>query len=425
MAWSSAIRNIICIFSLIGLICGSSYTSVFAGQMYTLSEFRAYVTVGTTWIYSGTDWDGMSSDTRIQIVSTQKAITSYTDGASATPYSATVIDFQNDYGTASDDHAFISSDQWDEYFTTTGGIHLWGHDDGGESIRVDGGLNFGEIITQEEVNYDSAPAYLNGSLIGNVNMQVSLLEVVDVTVPAGTFHDCLHLRFIATGVMNQTWDEWRAQGVGMVKFQGVSGDGSARTRALTWMNFTPDVEEDPDSPIIPESAAVFQPVITLLLQESTVDDEPDEEDTEEGDESNGDGTVTSITGQVWMDRNLGTSRVAQSYDDEAAYGDLYQWGRGTDGHEKRDSETTTTLSTSDDPGHGQSIISSSNNLDWRSPQNDDLWQGLSGANNPCPVGFRLPTRVEFEEEVATWSSNDEAGSFKSKLKICVLGTRDK
>lgn len=44
-------------------------------------------------------------------------------------------------------------------------------------------------------------------------------------------------------------------------------------------------------------------------------------------------TVTSA-GQVWMDRNLGASRVAISSADSLAYGDLYQWGRGTDGHEQ-------------------------------------------------------------------------------------------
>jgi hypothetical protein len=52
-------------------------------------------------------------------------------------------------------------------------------------------------------------------------------------------------------------------------------------------------------------------------------------------------TVVSA-GQIWMDRNLGASRVATSSTDSEAYGDLYQWGRGTDGHEKRDSGTTLT-----------------------------------------------------------------------------------
>ena len=38
-------------------------------------------------------------------------------------------------------------------------------------------------------------------------------------------------------------------------------------------------------------------------------------------------TVTSATGKVWMDRNLGAGRVATSSTDTEAYGDLYQWGR--------------------------------------------------------------------------------------------------
>lgn len=40
-----------------------------------------------------------------------------------------------------------------------------------------------------------------------------------------------------------------------------------------------------------------------------------------------------VTGRVWKDRNLGASRVATSVNDVEASGDLYQWGRATDGHE--------------------------------------------------------------------------------------------
>lgn len=59
------------------------------------------------------------------------------------------------------------------------------------------------------------------------------------------------------------------------------------------------------------------------------------------------GTVTSAGGQVWMNRNLGASRVALSSTDQAAYGDLYQWGRLDDGHESRTSLADLTLSASD------------------------------------------------------------------------------
>jgi len=137
------------------------------------------------------------------------------------------------------------------------------------------------------------------------------------------------------------------------------------------------------------------------------------------------GTVTSLTGRVWMDRNLGASQVATAYNDAAAYGDLYQWGRGTDGHEKRTSTTTTTLSSSDTPGHGSFILNSYSPYDWRSPQNDNLWQGVAGTNNPCPAGFRLPTIAEWQAEMATWSSNDQAGAFASPLKLVSAGYRNR
>ncbi|GAB1416194.1 hypothetical protein MASR2M117_16000 [Paludibacter sp.] len=98
-----------------------------------------------------------------------------------------------------------------------------------------------------------------------------------------------------------------------------------------------------------------------------------------------------VTGKVWMDRNLGASQVATSYNYAASYGDLYQWGRGTDGHEKRTSATTNTLNNTDNPGHGSFIISDSPPYDWQNTQNYNLWQGVNGINNPCPTGYRVPT----------------------------------
>jgi uncharacterized protein (TIGR02145 family) len=130
------------------------------------------------------------------------------------------------------------------------------------------------------------------------------------------------------------------------------------------------------------------------------------------------------TGDTWMDRNLGADQVATSSTDQAAYGDLYQWGRFADGHQCRTSPTTSTLSSTDQPGHGDFITSNSGaNWDWRSPQNTNLWQGVNGVNNPCPNGYRLPTAAEWENERASWTSSNAAGAFDSPLKFSMGGFR--
>lgn len=60
-------------------------------------------------------------------------------------------------------------------------------------------------------------------------------------------------------------------------------------------------------------------------------------------------TVVGANGKVWMDRNLGASRVATSSTDSVGFGDLYQWGRAKDGHQLRTSATTPTLASVDKP----------------------------------------------------------------------------
>ena len=133
--------------------------------------------------------------------------------------------------------------------------------------------------------------------------------------------------------------------------------------------------------------------------------------------------VTSpVTGKKWMDRNLGAERVPTTITDALGYGDLYQWGRGTDGHQCRLSGTRGGATGSNQPGHDDFLViqTSSTTDDWRNPQNNALWQGLSGVNNPCPAGFQIPTINEFlAENIVTG-----AGAFSSFLKLPYAGWRD-
>jgi len=133
--------------------------------------------------------------------------------------------------------------------------------------------------------------------------------------------------------------------------------------------------------------------------------------------------VTSKTGRIWMDRNLGATQAATSSTDAASFGYYYQWGRGSDGHQIITSTTTTTFSITDTPGNELFIIAPSSPWDWRNTQNDNLWQGVNGTNNPCPKGFRIPTSNEWDEEIKSWISIDKAGAIASSLKLSSGGSR--
>jgi hypothetical protein len=143
-----------------------------------------------------------------------------------------------------------------------------------------------------------------------------------------------------------------------------------------------------------------------------------------------------------MDRNLGAEQVAQSTFDSQSFGDLYQWGRGPDGHQCRDSKTSNIKSKTDVPGHADFILMASTDAtnDWREPvvnkiaetkkntyatnvSSRTLWRGETGVNNPCPEGFRLPTGTEWREEIAGWSKPNLSGAFNSFLRLPVAGLR--
>ena len=134
--------------------------------------------------------------------------------------------------------------------------------------------------------------------------------------------------------------------------------------------------------------------------------------------------VISATGRIWMDRNLGAVQVAASSTDVSSYGDLYQWGRGTDGHQIRTSTTINTLSDTDLPGHGFFILAGNNPNNWLSTRNNNLWQGVDGVNNPCPSGYRLPTSTEWNAELTSWGTGQNATkAYASPLKLPVAGFR--
>jgi len=125
-----------------------------------------------------------------------------------------------------------------------------------------------------------------------------------------------------------------------------------------------------------------------------------------GAKTTGGGWLTFMCHNLGADESLDPFTYKSNGDavDTDIKGSLYQWGRPTDGHEKRGSTAITTLATSNTPGHANFIRASSSPYDWRSGGgNTSRWgDGTTGenqskaANDPCPAGWKVPSQKQWQ-----------------------------
>lgn len=124
------------------------------------------------------------------------------------------------------------------------------------------------------------------------------------------------------------------------------------------------------------------------------------------------GKGISLGNIVWAPVNCGY------HETEYPYGKLYQWGRkhgqgygkNYDSHAPTISEGPVSIvSVKKEESNNTFYTSKTGDWDWLSPSNDELWNNGTDENpiktefDPCPTGWRVPTKGELEELLSNHS----------------------
>lgn len=147
-------------------------------------------------------------------------------------------------------------------------------------------------------------------------------------------------------------------------------------------------------------------------------------------------TVRGADGNIWLQQNLGSTATAGAMNDEAAYGDIFQWGRWADGHQKRDSELRRTVAEPNNPrgaaAVGNKFIISSPSW-WDERALTDTWSAASSdlvsdtdGCDPCKAlgqGWQLPTQQDWTNLVSVENITNMATGYASNLKLPATGYR--
>jgi hypothetical protein len=152
-------------------------------------------------------------------------------------------------------------------------------------------------------------------------------------------------------------------------------------------------------------------------------------------------TVRGTDGKIWLQQNLGSTKVASSLTDSDAYGDLFQWGRWDDGHQLRNSTLSSTAPSPNNPSGLNSgnttfysaAYNSSSNF-WSGGATSDTWSAVNASSatatngaDPCKaigLDWRLPTVGEIDAAMTAENISEFNSALSSHLKLIPAGMKD-
>ena len=116
--------------------------------------------------------------------------------------------------------------------------------------------------------------------------------------------------------------------------------------------------------------------------------------------------VTKMAGFWWAPYNCSAT-------DTGPYM-YFQWGRKYGQNASLGTITPETMTQADDTEANKNIFGSSSGGNWFSGVNNGLWRSGKGIGDPCPTGWRVPTKAELEALAAHFSGWTTNGSLKGR-----------
>ena len=217
------------------IICFSTMLRTAAAESVKLVDYLAPNGEGSTWVYtrSGKGDGEQKAATRITVVEDHYPF-ELDNGTGGSPFTSQKLEESGSW----ENGRFIrfKGKKRDAFYTYTGtgdSYRFYGTDVPvpGSPDRTKNRLQFskgyrvGPMVKIGKKYRNRSSVYRSNKLLGYTFLTLEPLEIGTVKVPAGTFRDCIRLRFtLGSGPDSEVGEEWWAKGVGLVKWRGISGE---------------------------------------------------------------------------------------------------------------------------------------------------------------------------------------------------------
>lgn len=192
------------------------------------------------WVYLTPKEGGGQKASRVKVVDPSKQLTMYANrGGQIVSYNKRVMWISTATGKYSDGTVSFnhSTVETNEFYGAASNYAIYGIDDFKNQIyaRFSPGAVFPERFKKGQTVSVNTGMFNSGGLIGpDANLSLQLIGRESLTVPAGIFKDCIHLRFSfgIKGGPTQEAEEWWAKGVGLIQTKSRKAKGGFTTSKL-------------------------------------------------------------------------------------------------------------------------------------------------------------------------------------------------